>query len=106
MRIPKCPHCKKPINLPLTPSQAKAQEISNLAERRRLQREARSRIERFYTADFDLAFAAVKQAKLNQANPSKAVSTLLFQAILDTHQQKLKDLDQTIQQEIDKHIDA
>lgn len=105
MRIPKCPHCRKPIlNLELTPSQVKVQQAQEDAAKRRLKRQLQTELLQWYAADYRIVYEAVAVVKMDQSKPGKSVSAILFNTILNTYKIKLKVLDSQIDKEIETKL--
>lgn len=97
-RIAKCPHCKKPLDGPLTPSQIKRQAEVEAAAMRRAQREREAEARRWYAADFKIIYDRVNHIKMSQAKPGEAVSPLLFQSILNFQAAELNKLEKEIKE--------
>lgn len=104
-RIARCPHCKKQlIGVDKTPSQLKVEAAKNAAAKRRYEREVETDVRRWYAADFKIVYEAVHRTKMNQSNPDKAVSKVLFESILQAHRNKLNTLEEEITLEVGRRL--
>lgn len=103
-RIARCPHCRKPITSGPTPSQAKREAEAAAAAERRHKREVEQEVRRWYAADFKIIFQAVERTKMNQANPSRAVSKPLYESVLAAHRKRLDALENQIQTEVAERL--